>query len=163
VASARGAAEAGFDAFVLGNFSDVGVEEARAGAPIVVVGLGEATLDEARTLGEPAGAVVLDGSGAGSAGAHDGLSTLTVETPGLVPGELLRSFRVDAVRRAAFRAFFAAAERLRDRGARSIVAAGGALMVLLDREGIESAAGLPIADGLAAAVRRAVAESARRA
>jgi hypothetical protein len=36
-------------------------------------------------------------------------------------------------------------------------------MVLLDREGIESAAGLPIADGLAAAVRRAVAESARRA
>ncbi len=55
-----GAAEAGFDAYVMGHFQDPGLYELRAAIDIPVVGVGESTLFAAAQLGRRLGLVTLD-------------------------------------------------------------------------------------------------------
>lgn len=51
IANTLTAQERGYDAFVIGNFQDAGLAEARSAARIPVIGLGEATMLHACTLG----------------------------------------------------------------------------------------------------------------
>jgi Asp/Glu/hydantoin racemase len=55
-----GAAEAGFDAYVMGHFQDPGLYELRAAVEIPVIGVGEATLFAAAQLGRRLGLVTID-------------------------------------------------------------------------------------------------------
>jgi hypothetical protein len=60
VDSGIGAAEAGFDAYVMGHFQDPGLYELRAAVDIPVIGAGEATLFAAAQLGRRIGLVTID-------------------------------------------------------------------------------------------------------
>lgn len=60
VRNAIQAERAGYDAFVLGHFQDSGLWEARAAVQIPVVGMGEASLLHACTLGRKIGLVTID-------------------------------------------------------------------------------------------------------
>jgi Asp/Glu/hydantoin racemase len=163
-ASVQAARAAGFDAFILGNFSDAGVGESRARAGITVVGLRESTLEAAARFDRPIGLVALD-SGPPLAIASELLSRvglreadILIESSALRPNQLVTAFSSDQEAAVCLGRFLESAERLRARGARALVPAGGVLMVMLDRLGVSSAAGLPIVDGLRAALCRATSE-----
>jgi hypothetical protein len=55
IANALTAEEQGYDAFVIGNFGEAGLAEARSAVRIPVIGLGEATMLHACTLGRKIG------------------------------------------------------------------------------------------------------------
>jgi allantoin racemase len=57
IANALAAEEQGYDAFVIGNFQEAGLAEARSAVRIPVIGLGEATMLHACTLGRKIGLV----------------------------------------------------------------------------------------------------------
>ena len=57
IANALTAQERGYDAFVIGNFGEAGLAEARSAVRIPVIGLGEATMLHACTLGRKIGLV----------------------------------------------------------------------------------------------------------
>jgi Asp/Glu/hydantoin racemase len=164
-ASVKMAHAAGFDAFILGNFSDAGVREARARAEITVVGLRESTLEAAAQFGRPIGLVGLE-SGPPVVMGSELLSSIglreadiLIESSALQPNQLVQAFSREQQAKVSLSRFLETAERLRARGARPLVPAGGVLMVMLDRQGVTSAAGLPIIDGLRAALRRAMSEN----
>jgi Asp/Glu/hydantoin racemase len=163
-ASALAAHAAGFDAFILGNFSDAGVREARARAEITVVGLRESTLAAAGQFDHPIGLVTLE-SGPALVMESELLTSIglrevdfLIESSALQPNQLVRACSSDHQAEACVTRFLESAERLRARGARALVPAGGVLMVTLDRQGVSRAAGLPIIDGLTAALSRAMSE-----
>lgn len=60
IRNALHAAEAGYDAFVIGHFQEPGLVECRGAIGIPVIGLGEATLLQACTLGRRIGLVTID-------------------------------------------------------------------------------------------------------
>ena len=57
IANALTAQEQGYDAFVIGNFQEAGLAEARSAVRIPVIGLGEATMLHACTLGRKIGLI----------------------------------------------------------------------------------------------------------
>lgn len=154
VSSVLAAEARGFDAFVLGNFSDVGVREARERASIAVEGLGQSALAAAQTVGSPIGLVAVGSAGAGRPG-------ILVEPGGFTPGELVAAFGDERLADIAIARFFEAADILQARGASALVPGGGVLMLLLDHKGITLAAGLPVVDGLAAVINAATGTAAR--
>lgn len=60
IANAIRAQEEGYDAFVIGHFQEPGLREVRAAIDIPVIGLGEATMLHACTLGRKAGLVTIN-------------------------------------------------------------------------------------------------------
>jgi Asp/Glu/hydantoin racemase len=60
IANALGAERAGYDAFVIGHFQEPGLAEARAAVGIPVIGLGEAAMLHALTLGRRIGLVTIN-------------------------------------------------------------------------------------------------------
>lgn len=60
IANALSAQEQGYAAFVLGHFQEPALREARAAVDIPVIGLGEATMLHACTLGRKAGLVTIN-------------------------------------------------------------------------------------------------------
>jgi hypothetical protein len=120
-ASALAAQADGFDALILGNFTDAGVR-----------GIGVRQAD-----------ILID-----SAPVRPDQLVETLSNAGQAEPRLSR--------------FLETSERLRARGARSLVRAGGVLMVMLDCRGVTSAAGLPVVDGLRAVLGRAIAARRRK-
>jgi Asp/Glu/hydantoin racemase len=60
IANALAAEQQGYDAFVIGHFQEPGLAEARSAVPIPVIGLGEATMLHACTLGRRVGLVTIN-------------------------------------------------------------------------------------------------------
>ena len=60
IRNALRAAEEGYDAFVIGHFQEPGLREARGAVDIPVIGLGEATLLQACSMGRKIGMVTID-------------------------------------------------------------------------------------------------------
>ncbi len=60
IRNALAAEKAGYDAFVIGHFQEPGLQEARASVDIPVIGLGEATMLYACSLGRKIGLVTIN-------------------------------------------------------------------------------------------------------
>lgn len=161
IANLRRAEAWGADAFVIGNFFDIGLAECRAGTAIAVLGLGEATLQAARRSGGSVGMLCP------SAEYADRLYT-ALRDHGVTAADLhFGHLDIEPITRLG--ACFDDADLCRDAVARietlcaaafadctAIVPAGGVVMALCDRAGMDrTAGGIPLLDGIAATLARA--------
>lgn len=157
------AQEEGYSAFVIGHFQEPGLVECRCAVDIPVVGLGEATMLHACTLGRTFGLVTinpvfipwhrdqiarlgLDRRAAGVRAVDTQVDTYT------------RALEDDRSCEQVKEAFGREAQALVEAGAEVIIPAGGLPMLLLARESGWSVGGAVVLNGIAVAV--AAAESA---
>jgi allantoin racemase len=125
-----GAERDGFDAVVLGHFQDSGMIEMRCALDIPVVGMGEASLLHALTLGRTFGLLTIDSLFAdwhreqvARIGVTERLTGIGVlSTP---PGELVAAFEDESAYADLLKTFRREAQRLVDAGAEVIIPAGG--------------------------------------
>jgi Asp/Glu/hydantoin racemase len=125
-----GAERDGFDAVVVGHFQDSGVVELRCSLDIPVVGMGEASILHALTLGRTFGLVTIDSLFADwhreqvdRIGVRDRLTGISVLA--MSPEELVGAFEDESAYAGLLRTFRREAQRLVDAGAEVIVPAGG--------------------------------------
>jgi Asp/Glu/hydantoin racemase len=120
----------GFDAVLLGHFQDSGLVELRCSLDIPVVGMGEASMLHALTLGRTFGLVTIDSLFAewhreqvARIGVPERLTGIAVlSTP---PGELVDAFEDESAYTDLLATFRREAQRLVDAGAEVIIPAGG--------------------------------------
>lgn len=120
----------GFDAVLLGHFQDAGLAELRCALDIPVVGMGEASILHALTLGRSFGLVTIDRlyvdwhrEQVARIGVGERLTGVAVlSTP---PGELVDAFADEAAYAGLLAIFRREAQRLVDAGAEVIIPAGG--------------------------------------
>jgi Asp/Glu/hydantoin racemase len=157
------AQEQGYDAFVIGHFQEPGLVECRSALDIPVVGLGEATMLYACTLGRTFGLVTINpvfipwhrdqitrlGLGQRSAGVR-AIDT-QVET-------YMRAFEDEGVYQQVRADFCRQVVPLVEVGAEVVIPAGGLPMLLLAREDGLTVAGAVVLNGIAVAA--AMAEAA---
>jgi Asp/Glu/hydantoin racemase len=125
-----GAERDGFDAVLLGHFQDSGLVELRCALDIPVVGMGEASMLHALTLGRSFGLVTIDSLFAewhreqvARIGVEERLAGIAVlSTP---PGELVDAFGDESAYAGLLATFRREAQRLVDAGAEVIIPAGG--------------------------------------
>ncbi|MBI1990237.1 MAG: hypothetical protein HYS65_11010 [Betaproteobacteria bacterium] len=154
------ASREGYDAFLIGHFTDSALREAREITRMPVLGLCEATLHVACimgagfsliTLSEKSRAHVLDNV------RRYGLERHCIEAPTLTldrPLDLDIAFSDPAERARVCAEFLQAARESTARGAEVVIAAGGVLMALLAAEGIhEVQPGVPLLNGITALVK----------
>lgn len=128
--NAIAAAEAGYDAVVMGHFQDPGLYEMKSAVDIPVIGAGEATMHFAAQLGRQIGLVSLDElyrSYHLEQAALYGLSERVVHVAGMngQPADFSDAFAGDLAARARMlECFRSAAQPMVDKGADVIVAAG---------------------------------------
>lgn len=128
--NAIAAAEAGYDAVVMGHFQDPGLYEMKSAVDIPVIGAGEVTMHYAAQLGRQIGLVSLDElyrSHHLEQAALYGLSDRVVHVAGLngQPSDFSDAFAGDQAAKARMLdAFRSAAQPMVDKGADVIVAAG---------------------------------------
>jgi len=155
------AQEQGYDAFLIGNLFDPGLREAREIADIPIVGLGEATLQTAETMGETLGFVSINQKF--EPRLHDvlkrrrmsdwvsGISSMRIPTMAELEaagsdGEAVKKLCAD---------FMAAAEETVADGAEVVIAAGGVVMAIVADQGcFKTPSGAPILNGVAALVQQ---------
>jgi len=157
---AADAGEHGFDAFVLGHFQDSGLWEARSAATVPVIGMGEATMLHALTLGRAFGLVTIDrvfvelhheqADRAGVGGRLVGVETM--QTP---VGDLVAAFADVAARAEVFAAFRRCAAPLVAAGAEVVIPAGGLFGLLSAGERAFTADGAVVLNPIAVAVKHA--------
>lgn len=153
----RGAIEAqrqGYDAVVIGHFQEPGLVESRCALDIPVVGLGEATMLHACTLGRTFGLVTINpvfipwhrdqiarlGLGQRAVG------VLAVDTQ---VATYMRAFEDQAVYQQVKEDFCRRAEALAEAGAEVVIPAGGLPMLLLAREKNLTVRGAVVLNGIA--------------
>lgn len=120
----------GFDAVLLGHFQDSGLAELRCALDIPVIGMGEATILHALTLGRSFGLVTIDSLFAewhreqvARIGVSERLTGVGVlSTP---PGELVDAFGDESAYAGLLATFRRVAQGLVDGGAEVIIPAGG--------------------------------------
>jgi Asp/Glu/hydantoin racemase len=156
----RGAIEAqrqGYDAVVIGHFQEPGLVEARCALDVPVVGLGEATMLHACTLGRTFGLVTINpvfipwhrdqivrlGLGQRAVGVR------AVDTQ---VATYMRAFEDEGVYRQVKEDFCRQAEALAEAGAEVVIPAGGLPMLLLAREKNLAARGAVVLNGIAVVV-----------
>ncbi len=134
----RGAIQAereGYDVFFMNHFQDVGLYDARASVNIPVLGLGEATLLHACTLGRMLGLLAIN--------------------PAFIPTHTEQVHRY-GLQQAELRAIFEReARRLIDGGADVIVPTGGIPMMLFGNEPGANIDGAPIVNGVTVVIKAA--------
>jgi Asp/Glu/hydantoin racemase len=155
----------GYDAFVIGHFQEPGLIECRAAVDIPVIGLGEATMLHACTVGRTFGLVTINPVflswhrdqiiRLGLQQRSAGVRALDTEVASYV-----RAFEDDAAYEAVKASFAQQAQRLIDDGAEVIIPAGGLPMLLLCREPRLAIGHAPVLNGIA--VIAAMAETALR-
>lgn len=155
----------GYDAFVVGHFQEPGLTECRCAVDIPVIGLGEATMLHACTLGRSFGLVTINPVfipwhrdqiiRMGLQQRAAGVRALDTQVHSYV-----RAFDDDGAYGALKAAFVQQAQRLVDDGADVIIPAGGLPMLLLGRERALTVDGALVLDGIA--VVAALAEAALR-
>ncbi|MEO1102514.1 MAG: aspartate/glutamate racemase family protein [Pseudomonadota bacterium] len=148
IANAVGAERNGYDAFVIGHFQDSGLLEARTVVDVPVIGLGEATLLHALTLGAQVGVVTINPRFIPwirrQVGAYGLAQRVTmVDAITFEPGEIMAAFD-DAQRFDACKAGFdGKAARMVAAGADMIIGGGGIPMLLFGRVAAPRRCGAP--------------------
>lgn len=165
IANALTAQEQGYDAFVIGHFQEAGLAEARSAVRIPVIGLGEAAMLHACTLGRKIGLVTVSPSFVQYCEeqiAGHGLERRVVAVRALDPrpGQFNRAFDDEGEYRSVREQFTASAETMLALGVDVIIPAGGYPMLLFTREQSFTVGGAIVLNGLPVAV--AAAETAIR-
>jgi allantoin racemase len=165
IANALTAEQQGYDAFVIGHFQDAGLAEARSAVRIPVIGLGEATVLHACTLGRKIGLVAVNPvfipyleDQIARHGLHQRVIAVQAVQP--EPGQFNRAFDDEREYRSVREAFTGAAEPMLGLGIDVIIPAGGYPMLLFTREPSFAVGGATVLNGLPVAV--AAAETAIR-
>ena len=156
------AVKRGYDAFLVGNVGDPGLQAAREIANIPVLGLGETSVHLACMMGRSFSLVTINDKFTqrivdnidryGLSGRLAAVSRMKVER--LL--NLDAGFRDPAARKSIVAQFMKAADANIDAGAEVIIPAGGVVMALLADAGIHDAGrGTPILNGITALVKSA--------
>jgi len=159
----RGAIQAereGYDVFFMNHFQDVGLYEARAVVKIPVLGLGEATLLHACTMGRKLGLLAINPA---FIPAHNdqiyryGLQQRTAGIRSLVANisDYMEAFTSPAKKSELQAIFEREARRLIDDGADVIVPTGGIPMMLFGNEPDANIDGAPIVNGVTVVIKAA--------
>jgi Asp/Glu/hydantoin racemase len=165
IANALAAERDGYDAFVIGHFQEPGLSEARAAVSIPVIGLGEATMLHACTLGRRIGLVTINPVFVPyheDQIARHGLQQRVIAVTTLTAEVALFNTAFDDERAYArlCESFTMQAGPLLDRGVEVIIPAGGYPMLLFGRQHGFTIGGATVLNGLPIAV--AAAETAIR-
>ena len=165
IANALTAEEQGYDAFVIGNFQEAGLAGARSAVRIPVIGLGEATMLHACTLGRKIGLVATTPvhipyhqDQIARHGLHR--RVIAVQAVQADTGQFNRAFDDEREYRSLREAFVSQAEPMLGLGIDVIIPAGGYPMLLFTREQSFAIGGATVLNGLPVAV--AAAETAVR-
>ena len=165
IANALTAQEQGYDAFVIGNFQEAGLAEARSAVRIPVIGLGEATMLHACTLGRKIGLIATTPvhipyhqDQIARHGLHR--RVIAVQAVQADVGRFNRAFDDEREYRSLREAFVGKAEPMLGLGIDVIIPAGGYPMLLFTREQSFAIGGATVLNGLPVAV--AAAETAVR-
>ena len=154
------AEKAGYDAFVIGHFQEPGLLEIRGSVDIPVIGLGEASLLAAMSMGHRLGLVTIDPI---FIPWHDrqvrmqGLGERVVGPTALkmnLPA-FMRAFTDEATYATVRAQFVAQVKPLIDAGAEVIIPAGGLPMLLFARESPFIIDGAPVLNGIAVVAKAA--------
>lgn len=150
----------GFDAVLLGHFQDSGLVELRCALDIPVVGMGEASMLYALTLGRTFGLVTIDSLFAewhreqvARIGVRERLTGIAVLSK--PPGELVDAFEDEGAYAGLLAAFRLEAQRLVDAGAEVIIPAGGLFGLLSAGERSFRVGDAVVLNPIAASVRAA--------
>ena len=144
---------AGYDAFVIGHIQDSGLWESKAVVDIPVMGLGEACMLYACTLGMRIGIVTINPrfiSGFRAQIRRYGLEqrVVGVHAMSFEPGELTRAFDSEDVYASALASFRAQAEPLVAAGVDVLIPGGGIPMLLFAKERDFNIDGAPVVNGI---------------
>jgi Asp/Glu/hydantoin racemase len=159
----RGAIQAerdGFDAFFMNHFQDVGLYEARAAVNIPVLGLGEATLLHACTMGRRLGLLAINPAFIPTHAEQIHRYGLQQRIAGLRAidasiADYMEAF-TSATKKAELHAIFTReARRLIDAGADVIVPTGGIPMMLFGNEPNANVDGAPVVNGVTVVIKAA--------
>jgi allantoin racemase len=159
----RGAIQAereGYDVFFMNHFQDVGLYEARAAVKIPVLGLGEATLLHACTMGRRLGLIAIN---AAFIPTHReqihryGLQQRIVDIRAVTASisDWMEAFASPAKKSELLAVFEGEARRLIDDGADVIVPTGGIPMMLFGKETDANVDGAPIVNGVTVVIKAA--------
>jgi Asp/Glu/hydantoin racemase len=160
IGAALRAKEEGCDAFVIGHFQEPGLTECRGAVDIPVIGLGEATMLFACSLGCKLGLVTISPAFIPWHEAQIGRHGLERRVAGVaaIQADLPRFMRAftDPAEHDAVRAEFAAQVRpLIARGAEVLIPAGGLPMLLFAERQPFRVDGVPVLEGIAAVLKTA--------
>ena len=160
IANALTAQERGYDAFVIGNFGEAGLAEARSAVRIPVIGLGEATMLHACTLGRKIGLVATTPvhipyhqDQIARHGLHR--RVIAVQAVQADVGQFNRAFDDERQYRSLREAFMAQAQPMLGLGIDVIIPAGGYPMLLFTREQSFAIGDATVLNGLPVAVAAA--------
>ena len=160
IANALTAQEQGYDAFVIGNFQEAGLAEARSAVRIPVIGLGEATMLHACTLGRKIGLIATTPvhipyhqDQIARHGLHR--RVIAVQAVQADVGQFNRAFDDEREYRSLREAFVSQAEPMLGLGIDVIIPAGGYPMLLFTRERSFAIGGATVLNGLPVAVAAA--------
>jgi allantoin racemase len=166
ITNALAAQREGYDAFVVGHFQEPGLAEARAAVDIPVIGLGEASMLYACTLGRRIGLVAVNPVWIPYLEdliARYGLQqrvSMVAALPAAVSARFNEAFDDDGEYERVREAFVREAGPMADRGVEVIIPAGGYPMLMFAREHGFTIGGAPVLNGLPVAA--AAAETAIR-
>ena len=160
VRNAIRAEQEGYDAFVVGHFQDAGLWEARSAVDIPVIGLGEASMLHACTLGRKIGLITIDPL---FISVHEeqieryGLQHRVVDTVAVVSGtsDYERAFAEPEYAKSVREKYAREIRPMVDRGVEVIIPAGGLPLMLLTDGAPLDTGGAVILNGLAVAVKAA--------
>jgi Asp/Glu/hydantoin racemase len=160
IANALTAQQQGYDAFVIGHFQEPGLAEARSAASIPVIGLGEATMLHACTLGRKIGLVTINPVFIPyheDQVARHGLQqrVIAVQAVHAQTGQFNRAFEDEGEYRSLREAFVDQAEPMLKLGIEVIIPAGGYPMLLFAREQSFAVGGAMVLNGLPVTVAAA--------
>jgi Asp/Glu/hydantoin racemase len=154
------AQEQGYDAFVIGHFQEPGLVECRCAVDVPVVGLGEATMLQACTMGRAFGLVTINPvfipwhrdqiARLGLERRAAGVRAVDTQV-----ATYIRAFEDEQVYQEVREAFCQEAQPLVEAGAEVIIPAGGLPMLLLAREVGLTVRGAVVLNGIAVAAAAA--------
>jgi Asp/Glu/hydantoin racemase len=159
----RGAVQAereGYDAFFMNHFQDVGLYDARASVNIPVLGLGEATLLHACTMGRKLGLLAINPAFIPTHAEQIHRYGLQQRIAGIRAinaniGDYMEAFASPTKKAELWAVFEREARRLIDAGADIIVPTGGIPMMLLGNEAGANVDGAPIVNGVTVVIKAA--------
>ena len=152
------AERAGYDAFVIGHFQEPGLLEIRGAVDIPVIGLGEAAMLHALSMGRKFGLVTIDPlfidwherqvRAHGFDQRFAGVRALHMDLP-----RFMKAFTEEATYAEVRRAFVDQVRPLVGAGAEVVIPAGGLPMLLFSRESGFEIDGAPVLNGIAVAAK----------
>ena len=162
-AAIRGAIQAereGYDVFFMNHFQDVGLYEARASVKIPVLGLGEATLLHACTMGRKIGLLAINPAFIPTHNDQIVRYGLQQRTAGIRAidaniSDYMEAFESPVKKMELQTVFEREARCLIDRGADIIVPTGGIPMMLFAKESNANVDGAPIVNGVTVVIKAA--------